>query len=537
MLRRIENLRLMAKVAIPPAVMLGVALGIVVLAERSLSELTAQTHEIIRVTAARQTEALVAAASVNSVAADEKNAMLMTDKAGLDVFASAYVTDLDRLKDSIAKLRRLPADPTETDRLARIERAIDAYGSTGEQLYQFMVDKQFDQAHALSTGGAQQARETLIALIGEEVDRSAAMMRKAESLADARSARTLELLIGLSGGGLIGALLTVGWITKRFIVRPLTEITRLMGRLSAGDLAVRIDGDDRRDEIGTLGRALMIFRDRSIALRDHAERLNAAHREIREMNEVLEGRVEERTAELRNAHDELLRSERLAALGQVTATVAHELRNPLSAIRNTLYVIRQSATQAGLNLARPFERAERSIGRCDGIIVNLLDYAEPKEVRRTAALADEWLAEVLRDYPLPASIGLTPKLGAPGCKVAIDRDRMHRVVINLIENAVQAMAEPLPGGEERTIRVTTTTSATHFALIVEDRGTGIAPEMLPKVFEPFFSTKSFGTGLGLPTVKQIVEQHDGIVELTSTPGMGTRVAIRLPRAATDQMAA
>jgi signal transduction histidine kinase len=537
MLKHIENLRLMTKVVIPTAIMLAVALEIVVLAERSLGKLTAQTHEIIRVTATRQAEALVAAAAVNGVAADEKNAMLMIDKPSLDVFASAYVTDMDHLKESIATLKTLPGDAVEKDRLERIDYAIDAYGSTGEQLYQFMVDREFVQAHALSNGAAQKARERLIDLVQEEVDQGTAQMRQAEGAADAQYRRTLGLLIGLSAGGLVCALVMVGWISKRFIVRPLTKITDSMGRLSRGDLAIEIDGGDRHDEIGTLERALKVFRERSIALSDYAERLNEAHREIQDMNGVLERRVEERTAELNDAHRELLKSERLAALGQLTATVAHELRNPLSAIRNSLVVIQASVAQVGLNLARPFDRVERSIGRCDGIIGELLNYARIPKLHRSRAMADEWLLDVLRDLHLPPTLRLTHKLGAQDCKIAIDPERMRRVVINLIDNAAQAMAEPASDGTAKTIFVGTEASQTHFVLTIEDTGVGIAADVLPKIFEPLFSTKSFGTGLGLPTVKQIVEQHEGSIELTSELGAGTRVVVRLPIPSVNDLAA
>ena len=537
MLRQIENLRLMTKVVIPTAVMLAVALGIVALAERSLDTLRAQTHQIVHVTANRQALALVAAASVNSVAANEKNAMLMTDKAGLDVFATAYVSDMDHLKESIEKLRELAVDPVETDRLDHIKAAIDAYGASGEQLYQYMVDRDFDRAHALSNGAAQIARERLIDLIREEVDYSMAAMRQAEGTADARYERTLALLIGLSVGGLICALLTVGWISKRFIVRPLTTIADSMGRLSEGDLTITIGGGDRRDEIGILGRALMIFRDQSIALREQTETLNAAYAEIGELNVVLERRVDERTAELRDAHQELLKKERLAALGQLTATVAHELRNPLGAIRNTLTTIEASVIRAGLDLERPLGRMERSIERCNGIIDELLDYTRIRPLNRSEAIADTWLLDVLLDQQLPPGIRLVPRPGAPGCKVSIDVERVRRVVINLIENAAQAMAEPAPAGKERQIIVSSAASEAHYELVIEDNGPGIAPDVLPRVFEPLFSTKSFGAGLGLPTVKQIVEQHGGEVELTSEPGIGTRVLIRLPRPSAHDIAA
>jgi signal transduction histidine kinase len=537
MLKPLENLSLMTKVVIPTAVMLAVALGIVALAERSLSQLLAQTHEIIAVTATRQALALQADASLNSVTADEKNAMLMTDKSGLDFFASAYMSDLDRLKDSVAKLSLLPHDPGEADRLGRMKGFIDVYGGTGEQLYQFMIGRHFDEAHALSIGAAQRAREPLLALIHDEVDQSAALMRQAQGQADKRYRRSLRLLLGLSAAGLLGALGTIGWITKRFIVRPLATMTDAMGRLSGGDLAIAIAGADRRDEIGVLGRALTIFRDQSIALHENTRHLEAAHAEIAELNAALERRVEERTAELKDAHEALLSKERLAALGQLTATVAHELRNPLGVIRNSVAAIEGVVGKAGIDLARPLGRIERGIGRCDGIIAELLDFARIREIHPKPAMADDWLLEVLLEQTLPADIHLAQALASPGCEIVIDSDRMRRVVVNLIENAAQALAEHGAPETERRITVSTASSPEYWEFVIADTGPGIAPATLSRVFEPLFSTKSFGTGLGLPTVKQIVEQHGGRISLTSTLGTGTRVAIRLPRAPAAEIAA
>ncbi len=542
MLRQIENLRLMTKVVIPTAVMLAVALGIVGLADRSLARLTAETHQIIRITAKRQALALVAQASINSVAANEKNAMLMTDKAGIDAFATGYVTDMNHLKASIAALGTLASDPAESDRLTQIERAIAAYAATGAELYRLMVGKRFDEAHALSNGGAQKARERLIGLIRQEVAESSAAMQRAEGLADQQYQHTLRFLFGFSAAGLISALLTVGWISTRFIVGPLMRITDAMGRLSKGDLAIAIEAAERRDEIGVLGRALTVFRDQSLTLRENTESLNAAHAEIRALNTVLERRVEERTAALKDAQAALLRQERLAALGELTATVAHELRNPLSAIQNSLIVIEESARHAGLDVERPLGRVDRGIARCNGIIGDLLDYTERSALNRSKAPADAWLLDVLNAQQLPPGIRLVLLPGAPGCTISIDRERMRRVVINLIENAAQAMEEPAmeetgPAGGERRITVSSAASDAGYELVVEDTGPGIAAEVLSRVFEPLFSTKSFGAGLGLPTVKQIVEQHEGSVAVTSEAGRGTRVVVRLPRAAAREIAA
>ncbi len=237
----------------------------------------------------------------------------------------------------------------------------------------------------------------------------------------------------------------------------------------------------------------------------------------------LSRRVEERTGELRSAQGELVRKERLSALGQLTATMAHELRNPLSAIRNTLFAVKETASNKGVDLERPIARVERSVARCDRIINDLLDYTRVKELHVSDIAPDPWVEEVLGEQRMPAGVGLTHRLGAD-CLVAIDPERMRRVLINLVDNAAQAMPAE---ATERKITVSTAIENDDFVLVVADTGGGIAADVLPKVFEPLFSTKSFGTGLGLPMVKQIVEQHGGTITITSALGKGTQVTVRL----------
>jgi len=248
----------------------------------------------------------------------------------------------------------------------------------------------------------------------------------------------------------------------------------------------------------------------------------------------LASRVEERTAELRKAQSDLLRNERLSTLGQLTATVAHELRNPLSAIRNTVFAMKEAVQNAGLNLERPLSRVERNIQRCDRIITDLLDFTRMRNLNCTKLEADAWLDEVLNEQRLPEGIAMKRELRAPAHRLSFDPERMRRVVINLIENAAQAMTDTT---HERTISVSTRGGADGWELAIEDTGPGIPPDVLAKVFEPLFSTKSFGTGLGLPTVRQIVEQHGGKVDIVSNPGKGTRVVVSLPNNVTEELAA
>jgi signal transduction histidine kinase len=244
----------------------------------------------------------------------------------------------------------------------------------------------------------------------------------------------------------------------------------------------------------------------------------------------LQRRVEERTAALNNAQSELVRKERLSALGQLTATMAHELRNPLSAIRNTLFAVKETAAQSGVDLERPLGRVERSVERCNRIINDLLDYTRVKDLHRTVIAPDPWIDEVLDEQRIPAEVTLVRRLNA-NCHIAVDAERMRRVLINLIENAWQAMGEDAP---ERRITVSSACSGSSFEFTVEDTGGGIPSDVLPKVFEPLFSTKSFGTGLGLPMVKQIVEQHGGTITITSEAGKGAKVTVRLQTAARDE---
>jgi PAS domain S-box-containing protein len=254
----------------------------------------------------------------------------------------------------------------------------------------------------------------------------------------------------------------------------------------------------------------------------------AAKRAVEAANGALERRVAERTEELRTVQEELLRKERLSTLGKVTATVAHELRNPLSAIRNSMYALREMADGANEPFDRPLDRIERCVARCDTIIADLIEFSHTRNLHCRVTVLDDWIREFFGGARPGEGIVLETRLDAAGAKVRLDHDRMKRVMVNVIDNAVQSFAEA-PAGAERRIRIRTEGGAEP-RIVIADTGAGIAPDVLPHVFDPLFSTKSFGTGLGLPTVRQVVEQHGGKVALTSVPGAGTEVEIRLPRA-------
>lgn len=311
----------------------------------------------------------------------------------------------------------------------------------------------------------------------------------------------------------------------------LQMVAREGSALNSGFIVVR---DGRYAGVGNSVDLLKRVADRA---REHASELESAHAKIRGFTEELEHRVEARTVELRAAQEELVRKERLSTLGQLTATVAHELRNPLSSIRNTLFALKETAAPAGARLERPLGRIERSVARCDRIISELLDFTRARALRLASVAVDEWLDEILDEQSLPPGITLARRFGAPGCILRLDGERMRQVIVNLIENAAQALGESAPAECERRIIVGTRALGSGFELTIEDNGPGIPETVLPQVFEPLFSTKSFGTGLGLPTVKQIVEQHGGVIKIDSEPGRGARVTVLLPHAVGQIIAA
>jgi PAS domain S-box-containing protein len=263
--------------------------------------------------------------------------------------------------------------------------------------------------------------------------------------------------------------------------------------------------------------------------KDEAEALAHA---VQAANVDLERRVEERTAELRAVQADLVKATRLSTLGQLTATVAHELRNPLSAIRNSIFSVGELAVARGIDLDRPLQRIQRSIDRCNNLVDDLLDYSRTRELALRPQTIDGWLGEVIAELKTTDAITLELDLTAGSRRASIDSERLRQVVVNLYENAVQAMEAT----QSPRLRVCTRAEMRHVVIAFEDNGSGIAPEHLGKVFEPLFSTRPFGTGLGLATVKHIVEQHGGSIELASTLGEGTRVLIRLPAAAAQQAA-
>ena len=240
----------------------------------------------------------------------------------------------------------------------------------------------------------------------------------------------------------------------------------------------------------------------------------------------LENLVNERTTELIAAQDELVKKERLATLGQLTATVSHELRNPLAAIRSSLYVVEQLNSNQEEKLINAIQRVVRNVERCDHIIDELLDFTRSSTLSIEALPIESWLKRLLEEQQFADDITLNLQFHCNDCHVEIDEGKLQRAIINIVDNACQAMREQ----PEKThqLKIAVDPSDDQVKITISDNGPGIKAEVMPKIFEPLFSTKGFGTGLGMPTVKQIIDQHNGDIRINSTLGDGTDVIIKLP---------
>jgi signal transduction histidine kinase len=225
--------------------------------------------------------------------------------------------------------------------------------------------------------------------------------------------------------------------------------------------------------------------------------------------------------------EELLARERLSAMGSVTAKVARELRDPLSTIKNSLFLARDGAvseTPAGM---RALDRIERSADRCNRIISDLIEYSHSSPLRRRPHALDDWLREIAENLEPEMPVTFKFDLRAPAL-VELDSGRLRRALGNIIDNAAQAFADAEKFGRAPRIVLRSRVRDGGAEIDVADNGPGMAPEVLERAFEPLFSTRRYGTGLGLATTRQIIAQHGGTIALTSQLGKGTRVRILLP---------
>lgn len=243
----------------------------------------------------------------------------------------------------------------------------------------------------------------------------------------------------------------------------------------------------------------------------------------------LEDLVDRKTVELKKAQSELLKQEKLAIIGKLLAIVAHELRNPLGTIRNSLYVIQQRIDDQYITdniIDDSVERVSRNITRCDNIVEGLMTYVRSTKPELKKTNLYDLVQSVLSDLDYSNNIRIDNDTDRD-LELYIDPLRFHRVLVNLINNSIEAILDQDFGRGYGNIRIYNKITNNSVEIYVYDNGPGIHPNDLKMVMEPLVSTKSFGVGLGLAVVKQILEDHKGSIDISSVHGEHTCVKLVL----------
>lgn len=304
-------------------------------------------------------------------------------------------------------------------------------------------------------------------------------------------------IVIVAAGGAVAICFVTLIVMLVLIQRPLEELKRVIGRVSEGDLAARVDFAKRNDDVGQLGQ---------------------------QFNEMIR-QLEENRAEIERLHQrEMARAEHLATIGELAAGLAHEIRNPLAGIAGVVEVMgRELPPESSSRAVLPEVHSE--IQHIQAILNDLLVYARPRppefhpaDLNATVEQAVFLARQQVRTKPI--EITLEPEKRLPG--ILHDPVQVQQVILNLLLNGIQAISN------QGKIEVALRQEREYAVVRIRDNGKGISRESLPRIFKPFFTTRKEGTGLGLPLARGIVESHKGRIEVTSEPGRGAQFEVWLP---------
>ena len=325
---------------------------------------------------------------------------------------------------------------------------------------------------------------------------------------------------------LIGAILIISMMVAVLmwvmVNRPVKRLIVGTKRVAYGDLDYKIKMSSQ-DEVGELASSFN---------RMTAE-LKHANNEINEWARTLESRVEEKTAELKQAHDHLLHVERMASIGKLAAIVAHEINNPLAGILvYAKLLMKKVAGNGNAEESRQYlSMIASESARCGEIVKNLLQFARQTKVNPEPNDINEIIRQSLRLIQHKIDLmGITAEMDlCEGLEnVVCDAQHIKQALVALMINACEAMKQ---GEGQLEIKSRRARSDNSIEIEITDNGVGMDEETRRQIFEPFFTTKEEGkgVGLGLAVVYGIVNAHSGEIEVESTPGVGTTFVIRLPK--------
>ncbi|MGC1448810.1 MAG: ATP-binding protein [Candidatus Sulfotelmatobacter sp.] len=342
--------------------------------------------------------------------------------------------------------------------------------------------------------------------------------------ADVQLAESSRRMIAYTGWALLLIALLSWFFVWQVVGRPVQALERGTDRLAAGDLGYQIDVQSQ-DEIGELAHSF----------NEMSRQLHSEHTENVAWTHTLEERVEQKTRELKRAHEHALHTEKMASIGKMAAVLAHEINNPLSGILTYAKLLRKwiDRDDGGRNhrqdICDSLDLIASESRRCGDLVKNLLTFSRTTPMNLQPAnlnrVVDRSLRLVQHQLDL-AGIQVQPQLDADLPLVLCDAAQIEQVLVALVMNALDA----LPQGGNLWITTHLSRERNHVQIIVRDDGSGIPAEILPRIFEPFLTTKETGrgVGLGLAISHSILERHNGNIEVQSEVGRGTTFTVTLP---------
>lgn len=247
-----------------------------------------------------------------------------------------------------------------------------------------------------------------------------------------------------------------------------------------------------------------------------------AEEELKEYSERLEEMVEQRTAALTEAQEQLVRREKLAILGQLAGSMGHELRNPLGVMSNAVYYLKTILSDTDETTEEYLDIISSEVSNADKIVSDLLDFSRTRPAEWEETAVSKLVAQVLEKHPPPENVGVKTEIPLYLPSLFVDPRQIHQVLVNLVTNAYDAMPE---GGK---LVISAKMKEGCLDLSITDTGCGMSEEDMEKSFEPLFTTKARGIGLGLAVSRNLVEANKGSIEVESKEGEGSAFTVTLP---------
>ena len=310
------------------------------------------------------------------------------------------------------------------------------------------------------------------------------------------------------------------------VVKPVKLLVNITDKVASGDLTQKVEINSK-DEIGLLASQFNQMTKSLKQLIDEKEGVMDQLKIVNKELSLINVELVQKNEQLNDAQEQLVRTEKLAAVGTLASGVSHELRNPLSAIKNAVFLLKRRLSRERVldidEKAMQFlDIMDKEIDRCSKIINDLLGFTRVTKPTRFRCDINTVVIEALSRVKISKNIKVSKDLHPNLPNVMIDTNQIDQVLINIIDNACQAMVE---GGE---IKISTKVSMGLMEIAIADSGCGITKKELKKIFDPLFTTKPTGTGIGLAVCHGIIQKHNGVIDVKSQEGIGTTMFVKLP---------